>query len=84
MPTVRVRVTSRASEQVGQPILYRLGKDYNVTTNLRRAQVTDESAMAEVELTGAIEEVHRAIAWLHTTGLQVDALDRSVGDGSNL
>ena len=84
MPTIRVRITSRSAEQVGQPILYRLGKDFAVTTNIRRAHITDDAALAEIELNGALEEVHRAVAWLHTTGLQIDALDRSVGDGSNL
>jgi len=84
MPIVRVRIATRTADQADQPILYRLGKDFHVVTNLRKASLSEEGGYVEVDLEGPIEEVHRAIAWLHTTGLDVSALDRSVGDGSNL
>jgi L-aspartate semialdehyde sulfurtransferase ferredoxin len=84
MAAITVRISTRTPDQVGQPVIYRIGKDFDVTTNIKRAQITEDSAIAEIELTGVLAEVQRAIAWLHTTGLQVDALDRSVSDGGNL
>jgi len=84
MPVNTVRITTRTAEQADQPIVYRLGKDYGVVTNIRRAQIGPEGGFMELDLEGALEEVQRAIAWLHTTGLSVDARQRSVGDGSNL
>lgn len=79
MPAITVQVSTRTSEQVKEPVLYRLGKDFNVVTNIRRAQVTEDSAFVEVEIDGSLEEVQRAISWLHTTGLHIDAQQRSVG-----
>ncbi len=84
MPVIRVRIAARTADQAREPILYRLGKDFHIVTNLRRASLSEEGGYAEVDLEGPLEEVQRAIAWLHTTGLHVDALQRSVGDGSNL
>lgn len=84
MPVITVQVTSRTSEQARQPLLHRLCKDYNVVTNIRRAQVTDDYAFVELDIEGSLEEVQRAIAFLHTTGLNVDARERSVGDNTNL
>ena len=79
MPTVPVKITTRTSEQVKTPILYRLARDFNVVTNVRRAQISDDYGYVEVEIEGTLEEVQRAIYWLHTTGLHVEALERSVG-----
>jgi len=85
MPVVTVKIQTRTSDQVRQPIIYRLGKDYNVVTYIRRAQVTDDYGYMELDIEGSLEEVQRAISWLHTTGLHVEALQRSVGtDTRNL
>jgi hypothetical protein len=79
MPTVPVKITTRTSDQVKTPILYRLAREFNVVTNVRRAQITDDFGYVEVDLEGTLEEVQLAISWLHTTGLHVEAMQRSVG-----
>lgn len=84
MPVITVQITSRTSEQVRQPILYRLGKDFDVVTNIRRAQVTDDYGFIEADIEGSLEEVQRAISWLMTTGLNINTLQRSVTTGINL
>ena len=84
MAVITVQIATRTSDQAGEPILYRLAKDFDVVTNIRRAQVTDDYGFVEVDIEGSLEEVQRAISWLHTTGLHVDAKQRSVSDQSNL
>jgi hypothetical protein len=84
MPTITVQIQTRTKDQVSEPILYRVGKDFHVVTNIRRAQVSEDSGYIEVDIEGALEEVQRAISWLKTTGLSVSARQRAVGDGSNL
>ena len=85
MPVITVQISTRTPEQVGQPILYRLGKEYDVVTNIRRAQVSEDYGFVEVDIEGSLEEVQRSISWLMTTGLNIDALQRSVGkDTQNL
>lgn len=84
MPVITVHIATRTAEQAGQPILYRLGKDFQVVTNLRRAALSEEGGYVEVDIEGSLEEVQRAVAWLNTTGLSIDAKQRSVHDGSNL
>jgi hypothetical protein len=79
MAVITVQINSRTSDQVGEPIIYRLGKDYNVVTNIRRAQINEDYGFVEVDIEGSLEEVQRAISWLHTTGLHVNAVQRSVG-----
>ncbi len=85
MAVITVQISTRTPDQAKEPILYRLGRDFKVVTNIRRAQVTEDYGFIEVEIEGSLEEVQRAISWLMTTGLQIHANQRSVGtDTSNL
>ncbi len=85
MPVITVQINTRTGDQVKEPILYKLGHDYNVVTNILRAQVADDYGFIEVSIEGDLEEVQRSISWLMTTGLHINALQRSVGkDTANL
>lgn len=66
-------------QNVGEPWLYRLGQEFGVTINIRRANIDADSGYAEVELVGPLEEIQRATTWLMTTGLHVEARERSLG-----
>ena len=83
MAVITVEISTRTPDQVGQPILYRLGKEYDVVTNIRRAQINEDYGFAEVDIEGSLEEVQRAISWLMTTGLHINAKQRSVGVGTD-
>lgn len=84
MPVISVRVATRSASQASQPVLYRLATEFRVAPNLRRAALSEEGGYVEIDLEGSLDEVQRAIAWLHTTGLSIDAQQRSVSDGGNL
>lgn len=78
MAHVDVNVTAER-EQVAQPWIWRLGRDFNVRVNVRKANIDADFGWAQLELEGSIEEIQRATAWLMTTGLSVEALQRAVG-----
>jgi len=78
MAKVEVNIAA-GPEQVGEPWLYRLIHNFNVQVNIRKANVDANYGAALLELDGPIEEIHRATAWLMTTGLRVEALQRAVG-----
>jgi hypothetical protein len=85
MALITVEISTRTPDQANEPVIYRLGRDFNVVANIRRAQVTEDYAFLEIDLEGELEEVQRAVSWLHTTGLNVAAIQRSVGkDTANL
>jgi molybdopterin converting factor small subunit len=76
----KVIVNLSATEaQVGEPWIWRLSRDFNVRVNILKANVDEDFGWVQISLEGPLEEVQRAIAWLHTTGLAVEPLERSVG-----
>jgi ABC-type methionine transport system ATPase subunit len=59
---------------IREPIVYRLGKDFDLVTNIRRANVEDRFGWVILEVDGAEDEIARAVAWLADQGVQVDRI----------
>lgn len=79
-PISKVVVNLTATEaQVGEPWIWRLSRDFNVRVNILKASVAEDFGWMQISLEGPLEEVQRAIAWLHTTGLGVEPIERSLG-----
>ncbi|MCH8274535.1 MAG: NIL domain-containing protein [Armatimonadetes bacterium] len=70
---------SATKDQVAEAWIWRLSRDFNLKVTILKANVDEDFGWMQIALEGPIEEVQRAIAWLHTTGLHVDPQERSVG-----
>ncbi len=66
----RVRLVYPVALQ-DQPILYRLIKDFDLTTNIRRASVGVEEAWLIVDLEGESDAIQLALTWAKGQGIQV-------------
>ena len=74
MTTRRVKLTY-PEELIKEPLLARLVREYDVTPNIRRANVEEHVGWIVCELDGAPDAVGRAIDWLREVGVQVDPLE---------
>jgi len=66
---------------ITRPVVYELGKDFAVVTNLRQASVNDEVGLVSLELEGEREELSRAIAWLESLGVKVEPVELNTIEG---
>jgi len=66
---------------VKEPVIYKLGRDFKIVTNIRRADVQDNSGWVVLELDGEDAEIERGLAWVSTTGVRVDPVSGDVIDG---
>jgi hypothetical protein len=57
------------------PILWELGRKFDVVTNVRQASVTDEIGIVCLELDGKRAEIDAAVAWLEKTGINVEPVE---------
>ena len=71
-PTVRLTFRGDARND---PITYRLGQDYKVVTNIRRADVGNDTGWVELDLDGEPAEVDRALEYCRSRGIGVDKLE---------
>jgi ABC-type methionine transport system ATPase subunit len=78
MTSVDVNITA-GKDNVSQPWLWKLSKDFNLKVNVKKANIDTDYGWVQLELEGPVEEIQRATAWLMTTGMHVEAIQRAVG-----
>jgi L-aspartate semialdehyde sulfurtransferase ferredoxin len=65
-------------DKIKEPIVYQIGREYKVVTNVRRADVRETTGWMDLELTGETAEIERAVAGLRTKGVIVDPIELNV------
>ena len=80
MDRQRVKFTFE-NELVKEPVIYRLGRDFHIVTNIRRANVREKIGWVVLELDGEKEEIERGLQWVSSTGVRVDPVGGDVIEG---
>jgi molybdopterin synthase sulfur carrier subunit len=75
--SLKVHITF-PEDKIKEPIIYLIGKEYKVVTNIRKADVTEKSGWVDLELTGDPHEVEQAVAGLKKKGVKVDPIERNI------
>jgi L-aspartate semialdehyde sulfurtransferase ferredoxin len=63
---------------ITQPLLWQLGKKFEVVTNVRQASITDEIGLVCLELEGQRSEIKIAVKWLEKQGVKVEPVEINV------
>ena len=69
------------SRLITRPIVYELGKKFEVVTNVRQASVTPEVGIVSLEIEGDREEIKQAIEWLEELGIKVEPVEINTIEG---
>jgi ABC-type methionine transport system ATPase subunit len=77
MTKVDVNLTA-GKDQVGEPWIWQIARNFNVKVNIKKASIDEDYGWVQLELEGPTEDIQRATAWLMTTGMHVEALQRAV------
>lgn len=66
---------------ITRPIVYEIGHQFKIITNVRQASVTSEVGIVSLEIEGEREEIKRAIAWLEEMGVKVEPVEINTIEG---
>jgi len=61
-------------ELIKEPLIYLIGKNYDVETNIRSASVSDDIGIIAIEIKGESSEVDKAIKFLESKGVTVEPI----------
>ena len=57
---------------INQPLIYNMGKQFQVVTNIRRANVSGDRGWMILEITGTDDEIENALAWAKNQGVRIE------------
>ncbi len=77
MANIRVHIRF-PEDKIKEPVIYQIGHEFKVVTNVRRADVRETTGWMDLELTGDSTEIERAIASLRKKGIIVDPIELNV------
>lgn len=77
MASLKVHITF-PENKIKEPVIYQIGQEYKVVTNIRRADVTEKTGWVDLELIGDPKEIERAVQGLKKKGVKVDPIERNI------
>ena len=80
MARQRVKFTF-PQDLITEPVIYNLGRQFALVTNIRRADVTADRGWVILELDGEIAEIERGIEWVASKGVRVDPVEGDIVEG---
>ena len=63
-----------------EPIIYNLGQQFNIVTNIHQADTTEDRGWIVVELDGKDEDIEAGIAWVISKGVRVDPVSNEMAE----
>ncbi|MCC7364957.1 MAG: NIL domain-containing protein [Dehalococcoidia bacterium] len=80
MSVKRVRLTF-PEDLIREPVIYQLGQQFRVITNVRMADVDEHTGWVLLELEGEQDEIERSLAWAQSRGVRIDPVTGDVVEG---
>ena len=76
----RVRFTF-PKQLITEPLIYNLGRKFEIITNIRRANVQERVGWVVLELEGDEDEIDRGLEWMTEAGVRVDPITGDLIEG---
>ncbi len=80
MPAKRVRMTF-PTDLIREPLIYNLGHQFKVVTNVRMADVDATTGWVLLELEGDADEIERSLTWAQGKGVRIDPVAGDIVEG---
>ena len=68
-------------ELIREPIIYNLGHQFKVVTNIRRADISEDKGWVVLELVGEEADIEQGMMWVTSKGVRVDPVVGDIVEG---
>ena len=59
-------------ELIREPVLYNLGEQFNIVTNIQSADIAEDRGWVVLELEGEEDDIEQGVAWATSKGMRID------------
>ena len=63
---------------IQKPLVWQLGHDFDIVTNIRLATVSGDVALVGLGLEGTEEEIKRGLTWIESQGVRVEPIELGI------
>ena len=63
---------------VKEPLIYQMGRKFDLVFNVRSASVREEIGIIALELDGRQEEIDAAVEWFRAQGVTVEPIEKNI------
>jgi hypothetical protein len=63
------------SDIIGEAIVYSLGQQFNLVTNIRQAEINESEGWVILDVEGETADIEEGVTWLVSRGVRVELLD---------
>ncbi len=67
-------------ELIDEPIIHSLSRQFNVVTNIRRADISESKGWIVLELEGEENDMEQGIAWVTSRGVRVNPANGDIAE----
>ncbi len=67
-----------SKDLVKEPLIYQVGKEFKVKTNIRQASISEELGLVALELDGDVEEIEKAVQFFIEKGVKVEPIELDI------
>ena len=65
-------------ELIKEPIIYNLGQQFNVITNIQLADISEDKGWVVLELEGEEKNIEEGLAWATSKGMRVNPTSEDI------
>jgi hypothetical protein len=58
-----------------EPLIYHLGHEFALVTNIRGATIKDDIGIVTLEIEGDEAEIDRGLEWIQTKGVKIEPIE---------
>lgn len=58
-----------------EPLIYDLGRKFDVVTNIRGATIKDDIGLVTLEVSGEEEAIEKGLSWIEAKGVKVEPIE---------
>lgn len=66
---------------IREPIIYNLGHQFNIVTNIHLADISEDIGWVVLELEGEEKDIEEGITWATSKGMRVDPSGEDITEG---
>ena len=70
-------------EAIKEPIVYNLGNQFNIATNIHLADIAEDRGWVVLDIEGEEKDIEEGITWVTSRGVRIEPASEDMGESES-